>query len=72
MTISDTSQLNWRMMGWARETTPCSLKNRVQARISGMVEQMSEMARESFGFLQVKIMIRANDSSGSVTIAKQA
>jgi hypothetical protein len=40
--------------------------------MSGMVEQMSEMARESFGFLQVKIIMRANDSSGSVTIAKQA
>ena len=37
-----------------------------------MVEQVSEMARESFGFLQVKIMISANDSNGSVTIAKQA
>ena len=37
-----------------------------------MVEQVSEMPRESFGFLQVKIMMRANDSNGSATIAKQA
>ena len=30
-----------------------------------MVEQVSEMTRESFGFLQVKIMMSANDSNGS-------
>ena len=47
-------------------------KNRDQARIRGMVEQVREMARESFGLLQVKIMITANDRSGKATIRKQA
>jgi hypothetical protein len=48
------------------------LKNRVQARIIGMVMQVSEMARESFGFLQVKIIMRPNDSKGSSMIKQQA
>ena len=56
MTASDTSQLTWVMMGLAM-VTPLSLKNRVQARITGMVEQVREMARESLCLLQVKIMM---------------
>ena len=36
-----------------------------------MVEQVSEMAREILARRQVKIMMRAKDNSGKVTMAVQ-
>jgi hypothetical protein len=44
---------------------------RYQARIKGMVEQVNEMARESLGFRQVKIMMMAKANNGKVTMAVQ-
>jgi hypothetical protein len=66
----DTSHSTWRTMGLARDTSRTVIK-RYQARISEMVEQVSEMAREILACLQVKIMMRAKDKSGRVTMLVQ-
>ncbi len=66
----DTSHCTWRIMGWARDTSRTVMK-RYQARTRAMVEQVSEMAREILARRQVKIMMRAKDNSGKVTMAVQ-
>src|SRR3974377_924070 len=66
----DTSHSTWRIMGGARETSR-KLMKRYQARISEMVEQVSDMAREILACLQVKIMMRAKANNGRVTMAVQ-